>query len=391
MDVAFVARFRSADRVFTHVDARGSSPVSAGDTLSLEIGYCKRVVDGRLQKLIPDASALPATAALPETRAIPIGSHISVPIRLRDGSLYGTFCCFSFVPDRALSERDLHTMHAIADVLADQIDRELQVGREQQRRRETIEQAILRGDPRIVYQPIFDLQTGRVAALESLSRFDTTPARSPDRWFTEADALGLGPHLEGIAARKALDRLHELPSEVAIAVNLSPATFLNGSLETLLCAHALSRVTIEITEHVSISDYAKLIAELVPYRAAGLKFSVDDAGAGYASMSHILNLEPDSVKLDISLTRGIDRDRKRRALAAALIAFAAEASLTIIAEGVETAAELAVLRQLGVHQAQGYYLSRPAGLEQLSFDPLSFALDEEPPNSVPFARRAIGH
>lgn len=379
MDVAFVARFRETDRVFTHVDAAGAAPIAAGDALSLETGYCKRVVDGRLPELIRDASALAATAALPETRAIPIGSHISVPIHLRDGSTYGTFCCFSFAPDLSLGERDLHMMHTIADVLADQIDRDLQVSRDQQARREHIEQAIANGDPRMVYQPIYDLQTGHVAALESLSRFSTAPVQTPDKWFAEAGALGLAPELEAVAANKALRALNRAPSRVAIAVNVSPATLLDGWLSTLLSAHDPSRVTLEITEHDSVNDYARLAAALGPYRALGLKISVDDAGAGYASMSHILNLEPDQVKIDVSLTRGIDRDRKRRALAAALIAFAEETSIAIIAEGVETADELAVLRQLGAHQAQGYYLARPAPFEQLSFEPLRAAGAEEAP------------
>lgn len=378
MDVAFVAQFRATDRLFTHVDASGASPIACGDALNLESGYCKRVVEGRLPELIPDAGALPETAALPETRAIPIGSHISVPIRLRDGSLYGTFCCFSFAPDPLLNERDLQMMHAIADVIADQIDRDLQASREQQRRRGHLEQALLRGDPHIVYQPIFNLQTGHVVALESLSRFATEPPRPPDAWFAEASELGLGPRLESLAANRALGSLDKLPPGVGIAVNVSPATLLSGSFADLLSAHDLTRLTLEITEHASISDYDQLLMGLAPYRALGLKISVDDAGAGYASMRHILNLEPDSVKLDISLTRRIDQDRKRRALAAALIAFAEEASLTIIAEGVETAAELAVLRQLGVDQAQGYYLSRPGVLEHLSFDPLPQIADRLP-------------
>ena len=82
--------------------------------------------------------------------------------------------------------------------------------------------------------------------------------------------------------------------------------------------------------------------------------AIDDAGAGYASMRHILNIEPNLVKLDISLTRGIDRDRKRRALASALIAFARETDVGIVAEGVETSAELLTLQSLGVKRAQGY-------------------------------------
>jgi EAL domain-containing protein (putative c-di-GMP-specific phosphodiesterase class I) len=128
----------------------------------------------------------------------------------------------------------------------------------------------------------------------------------------------------------------------------------------------LSRVLLEITEHASVSDYDRLIEILAPLRALGLRIGVDDAGAGYASMRHILSIEPDLLKLDISLTRGIDRDLKRRALASALIALARETRISILAEGVETASELQTLRALGVTKAQGYYLARPMPLTDIS-------------------------
>ena len=90
---------------------------------------------------------------------------------------------------------------------------------------------------------------------------------------------------------------------------------------------------------------------------------MDDVGAGYASLRHALQLAPDMVKMDISLTRGIDRDAGRRALAAALISFAGDTNMTIVAEGIETAGELHALRELGVRYGQGFYLSRPSPLD----------------------------
>jgi EAL domain-containing protein (putative c-di-GMP-specific phosphodiesterase class I) len=122
-------------------------------------------------------------------------------------------------------------------------------------------------------------------------------------------------------------------------------------------------VILEITEHAAVADYDRLVAALAPLRALGLRVSVDDAGAGYASLRHILALEPDILKLDISLTRGIDHDCKRRALASALIAFAREINTGITAEGVESEAELETLSALGVTHVQGYYLARPMELD----------------------------
>jgi EAL domain-containing protein (putative c-di-GMP-specific phosphodiesterase class I) len=119
---------------------------------------------------------------------------------------------------------------------------------------------------------------------------------------------------------------------------------------------------LEITEHVSIAGYTEFKHSLEVLRARGVRIAVDDAGAGYASFRHILNIQPDIIKLDMSLTRNVDSDSGRRALASALIRFAQETGCEIIAEGVETAAELDTLRALGVTRAQGYYLGRPAPL-----------------------------
>jgi EAL domain-containing protein (putative c-di-GMP-specific phosphodiesterase class I) len=362
MDVAFVAEFAELDRLFRHVDAAGRSPVKPGDRVSLEVGYCQRVVDGRLPELIVDANALPESAALPETQAIPIGSHLSVPIRLGDGSLYGTFCCFSFEADHSLTARDLQVMRAFADVLADQIDRQKLAEAERNKRIRTITAAIDSGQPVIVFQPIYNLQTGRVAAFETLSRFSTAPHRTPDVWFAEAASVGLGPSLEAAAVRAALDAFGRVTIESDITINVSPEFILSGMLHPLLQTTDLRRVILEITEHAAVSDYDRLLSLLAPLRALGLRIAVDDAGAGYASLRHILAIEPDILKLDISLTRGIDQDRKRRALASALIAFAGESGIETVAEGVETDAELQTLIALEVSKAQGYYLGRPMQL-----------------------------
>ena len=366
MDVAFVAEFRTHDRVFRHVDAQGQMPIQPGDAIPLERGFCQRVVDGRLPQLIVDARNLPEAAGLPETHAVPIGSHLSVPIRLSDGRVYGTFCCFSYMPDLSLTKRDLQMMKAFADVLADQIDRDTHQARERAGQINRITEVMQQGQPAIVYQPIYDLGTRRMAGVEGLSRFHAAPQRTPDVWFAEAAAVGLGPALESCAAKAVLAGLKSVPRDVYVAVNSSPEFILSGAFELLLQDVDISRVVLEITEHASVSDYGSLLGTLAPLRALGLRIGVDDAGAGYASMRHILNIEPNVLKLDMSLTRGIEQDLKRRALASALIAFARETQVSIVAEGVETAAELQTLRELGVTHGQGYYLARPMPLADLS-------------------------
>lgn len=365
MDVAFLAEFRARDRIFRHVDAKTVAPIQAGDTLSLDQGYCQRVVDGRLPQLIKDAAAHPEAAALPETSAVPIGSHLSVPIRLSDGRIYGTLCCFSFIPDVSLTERDLQMMRVLAELLSDHIDQETRAVRLQTQRVDEFTTLMDGGEPSIVYQPIYDLESRRMAGVEALARFNVTPQATPDIWFNEAAALGIGPKLEACAIRSALAALGTLPRDVYVAVNGSPGFVLSGALQSLLQSVDISRVVLELTEHASVTDYRELMDVLAPLRALGLRIAIDDAGAGYSSMRHILSIEPDLVKLDISLTRGIDRDRKRRALASALIAFARETDVGIIAEGVETSAELLTLQSLGVKRVQGYYLARPKPLAEL--------------------------
>ena len=121
-------------------------------------------------------------------------------------------------------------------------------------------------------------------------------------------------------------------------------------------------LVVEITEHSAIDDYSVLTPVLAALRALGIRIAVDDASAGFASLRHALQLEPDSIKLDVSLTKGIDHDRKRRTLAAGMISFAAELGAEIVAEGIEEDAELATLRELGVTYGQGYLIGRPAPL-----------------------------
>jgi EAL domain-containing protein (putative c-di-GMP-specific phosphodiesterase class I) len=147
-----------------------------------------------------------------------------------------------------------------------------------------------------------------------------------------------------------------------LAINVSPETVLAGQLDDVLDDVAVERIVLEITEHAAIASYEQLAAALDPLRARGLRVAVDDAGAGYASFRHILRVRPDLIKLDMALTREIDRDHARRALASALITFARETGTSIVAEGVETFEELRTLRQLGVRVAQGYHLGRPGPL-----------------------------
>jgi EAL domain-containing protein (putative c-di-GMP-specific phosphodiesterase class I) len=122
------------------------------------------------------------------------------------------------------------------------------------------------------------------------------------------------------------------------------------------------RIVLELTEHVPIGDYAQLRTAID--RLGDVQIAVDDAGAGYASLRHILELRPAYAKLDISLVRGIDGDDLRQAMAAGIQYYALRTGCRLVAEGVETEAEADTLRDLGVDLGQGYLFGRPERLPE---------------------------
>ena len=370
MEVAFVSEFVNDQRIFRYVDSSWTkSPVQVGEGGPLDESYCQRVVDGRLPELINDAQANAVAAELPATFEIPVGAHMSVPIHLSDGSIYGTFCCFSRGVDTSLNMRDLSLMRVFADLAGKMIDRERHSIVNHRASMERVRRVLNNDAIHIVYQPIFDLNRGAIAGFESLARFSAMPARSPHLWFNEAHSIGLGIELELKAIQLALLVMPHLCEGLDLSINASPETILDATFEELLATlPSVEHLVLEITEHAAVEKYEEIAQRLKPYRDRGLQLAVDDAGAGYASFRHILNLEPDRIKLDMSLTRDIDADPARRALAAALIHFSADTGSKLVAEGVETAAEAAALIELGVDKAQGYFLGRPmalAGLQHL--------------------------
>jgi EAL domain-containing protein (putative c-di-GMP-specific phosphodiesterase class I)/PAS domain-containing protein len=214
----------------------------------------------------------------------------------------------------------------------------------------------------IVFQPVVDLHSGAVVGCESLSRFESNPYRTPDLWFAAAKRFGCGVELELSAVRRALAGLDALPADVYVAVNVSPETLVCDALHALISQVPARRIVIELTEHARVGDYGPLKAALAGFKSQGGRLAIDDAGAGYSSFQHILELRPDIIKLDRSLTMGVDVNPVRYALASALVAFAASLGARICAEGIETASELTALQQLGVEYGQGYFLGTPASL-----------------------------
>lgn len=209
------------------------------------------------------------------------------------------------------------------------------------------------------YQPVVDLTSDDVVGYEALTRWND--GTRPDVRFAEATALGIGVEVERATLPALVGATGGFDTSLWLSLNVSADLILSGSLDDLV-ANQNRPIVLELTEHERVEDYQRL--EKRVRAIPDVRLAVDDAGAGYASMRHILDLRPDFVKLDITWTRGLDTDHARQALIAGMTGFAAELGCTLIAEGIETEAERATLEHLGVTLGQGYLLGRPAPADQ---------------------------
>jgi len=260
------------------------------------------------------------------------------------------------------SSRQLEALHVVAALVAGVLHhRELR--RSELDLRLASLDALVAGTGRAtVLQPIVDLATREVVGAEALSRFTTADGRPqrPEQVFTDARSAGVGAAMERAAIVSGLQLLPTLPPDTYLSLNASAESLLDPGLGHLLLASDPRRLVVEVTEHDPVDDYAALAARTEDLRREGVRLAVDDAGAGFSSLQHVLHLAPDIVKLDIAFVRGIDADPARRAVARALVGFASELGSTVVAEGIERTAELAVLQELGVACGQGFLLGRPA-------------------------------
>jgi EAL domain-containing protein (putative c-di-GMP-specific phosphodiesterase class I) len=211
-----------------------------------------------------------------------------------------------------------------------------------------------------VFQPIVSLATRKFVGYEALTRFND--GTRPDLRFLAADKVGMMVGLETACLNLQIEQARLLPRGAFISLNVSPALAM-GLMPLLdVVAGADRPVVLEITEHAEIADYGKLMAALAQVRSHAM-LAVDDAGAGYAGLHHILQLKPQYVKLDISLVRNVDTDPARQAMVTGMAHFAAGVGCALIAEGIETENELTALKLLNVEYGQGFYLARPAPID----------------------------
>jgi EAL domain-containing protein (putative c-di-GMP-specific phosphodiesterase class I) len=209
-----------------------------------------------------------------------------------------------------------------------------------------------------VFRPVCDLATGHVVGLEALTRFI---GAGPEEVFGQAQLLGRLQELEIATLTVALAAAERLPLDCWLSVNVSPGLLADTTTLQRLLAGCQRQIVLELSEHEAVLEYGALTTSLKSL-GSGVSLAIDDAGAGFSSLRHILETSPAWVKLDIGLVRGVDADPARQALVAGLVHFALQARISLIAEGIETRAEFDTLKSLGVEFGQGFLMARPAAI-----------------------------
>ncbi|MBR0991548.1 EAL domain-containing protein [Bradyrhizobium japonicum] len=216
------------------------------------------------------------------------------------------------------------------------------------------------------YQPLVDLQSGRITGFEALVRWPHAERGmiSPAEFIPVAEDTGLINPLGGLMLRRACLDAASWPDDVRVAVNLSPLQFRSGNLLSIV-TDALRhsglpprRLELEITETLLLEKSAQVLATLHALRALGVRISMDDFGTGYSSLSYLRSFPFDKIKIDQSFVRDLGANREAQAIIRSIVSLGKGLGVTITAEGVETEAELSCLRTEGCDEGQGFLFSK---------------------------------
>ncbi|HEX4018209.1 MAG TPA: EAL domain-containing protein [Frankiaceae bacterium] len=354
MDVVAITEFAPERQVYRALLGDPAAfGMTVGDGPAAEDGFCLRMAQGLLPHEIPDTSAHPVASALPLAVAAGVGAYAGVPIQLSDGSLFGSLACFHHEP-HDLGERDVRFLRMLAEL----VTAELEAMRERDEASLRISRLIESATLEVALQPVFDVHDGHFLGAEALARFPSSFG-STESVFESAGAVGLSLPLERLAIGCAIPVLDALQDGQFLAVNLTPQVAFELAATGETRPELMGRMVLEITEHAAIASYPDLRKALRGSRDQGLKLAIDDAGAGYASLKHVVELEPDIIKIDRSIVEGVANDRARRSAVSAFVLLALDIGAYVIAEGVERPQDLEAIKDLGVDAAQGYLLARP--------------------------------
>ena len=214
----------------------------------------------------------------------------------------------------------------------------------------------------IVLQPIFLSDGKQTVGYEALTRFTNGSYSFPHECFIDAKKVNMHRQLESAVLSCAVEELKRIPKGCYLSINISPAALLDGVLDEVLSDVPLERLVLELTEHEPVFNYAKVNRILEPFRKCGLQLAIDDVGAGYSSLWHVLQLKPDVIKIDAKFISGISDDGCKRKFVELMVNFATQVRCKVVAEGVETESELMALSRLNVNMVQGFFLGRPSSV-----------------------------
>ena len=234
--------------------------------------------------------------------------------------------------------------------------------RDQAKKTADLRETLRTGGLYIDYHPIVVADTLKIFGYEALARGTMRSMRSPEVMFEVAAQSDLIWDLSRLCRNRAIEGMNRLLKDGELLfMNVDPADFADPAFTEMdLKVTDPKRVVIEITERTAIKDYPKFRSRLKAFREKGYRFAVDDAGSGYAGLGSIANLEPDFIKLDMSLINCIDTNFIKQNLVETMVRFANDQKAMVIAEGVERAEEFEMVKALGVHLVQGFYVHRPS-------------------------------
>jgi EAL domain-containing protein (putative c-di-GMP-specific phosphodiesterase class I) len=210
-----------------------------------------------------------------------------------------------------------------------------------------------------VYLPVVQLKERHACGYELLARFSGGPAVPPSMWFESAAELGLTAPLERRIMRAGFSTADALPAGAFVAVNITAEALVSKQIQELFNQRErYDNIMLEISE--KDSQEPGVAEALTAFRAGGGRLAVDDIGSGFCNLRDVLTLKPDILKVDRAIIRGVDRDRVKQAIVEGLNTMAARLDIPLLAEGIESREELAVLEKMGVPLGQGYLFGEPS-------------------------------
>jgi diguanylate cyclase (GGDEF)-like protein len=293
-------------------------------------------------------------------RVVHVGASIGIVLAPRDGNERDQLLKKADIALYAAKSDGRGTFRFFEPAMAERITA-------RQLLRDDLTAAIARSEFQLAFQPVVDLRTDRICAFETLLRWrhPTRGEISPATFISEAEESGLIVQIGEWVLRKACAEAVKWPSDIRVAVNLSPAQFRRRTLAlrvlAALSASGLSpsRLELEITESVLLEDSEANLAILHELRQLGVGISLDDFGIGYSSLSYLSSFPFDKIKIDRTFISQANKRDEPKLIVRAVVGLGRSLGMVVTAEGIETKEQLDLVRETGCDEAQGHFLSRP--------------------------------